>query len=186
MPIDSSTLYSVSHKSKSSRGNSYKRFLPIHAVVCPAFNIDRGSCEQPWRQAVYSGKENGFRNAQVTVLAPTGTIGFMMDCDTTGIEPMLAVVSYKKLVGGGVMTIANGAVTSALTRLGYPHRCQRQGLPSAVRLQRHDQQADVQPRANAAYGGRQGKGRESCHSRRLGGYEGSKFQWWRMRPSHPP
>jgi ribonucleoside-diphosphate reductase alpha chain len=74
-----------------------------------------------WREAIVKGKEkeNGFRNAQVTVLAPTGTIGFMLDCDTTGIEPMLAVVSYKKLVGGGVMTIANGAVTSALTRLGY-------------------------------------------------------------------
>src|SRR5260370_36348100 len=72
-----------------------------------------------WRQAIHSGKENAFRNAQATVLAPNGTIGFMMDCDTTGIEPMLAVVSYKKLVGGGHMTIANGAVTSALTRLGY-------------------------------------------------------------------
>jgi ribonucleoside-diphosphate reductase alpha chain len=61
----------------------------------------------------------GFRNAQVTVLAPTGTIGFMMDCDTTGIEPMLGLVSYKKLVGGGYMTLVNNAVPRALARLGY-------------------------------------------------------------------
>ena len=61
----------------------------------------------------------GYRNAQVTVLAPTGTIGFMMDCDTTGIEPDLALVKYKKLVGGGLIKIVNNMVPTALLKLGY-------------------------------------------------------------------
>jgi ribonucleoside-diphosphate reductase alpha chain len=65
------------------------------------------------------GRDAGFRNAQTTVLAPTGTIGFMMDCDTTGIEPDLALVKYKKLVGGGVIKIVNQTVPSALLKLGY-------------------------------------------------------------------
>ncbi len=72
-----------------------------------------------WSEALANGREHGFRNAQVTVLAPTGTIGFMMDCDTTGIEPELALVKYKKLVGGGVIKIVNQTVPSALIRLGY-------------------------------------------------------------------
>ena len=61
----------------------------------------------------------GYRNAQVTVIAPTGTIGFMMDCDTTGIEPDLALIKYKKLVGGGVIKIVNNTVPAALIKLGY-------------------------------------------------------------------
>ncbi len=65
------------------------------------------------------GKAHGYRNAQMTVIAPTGTIGFMMDCDTTGIEPDLALVKYKKLVGGGVIKIVNNTVPQALIRLGY-------------------------------------------------------------------
>ncbi|HUZ96286.1 MAG TPA: vitamin B12-dependent ribonucleotide reductase [Edaphobacter sp.] len=72
-----------------------------------------------WTDAERIGQKTGFRNAQVTVLAPTGTIGFMMDCDTTGIEPMLGVVVFKKLVGGGHLTLPNQAVRNALTRLGY-------------------------------------------------------------------
>jgi ribonucleoside-diphosphate reductase alpha chain len=75
-----------------------------------------------WREAIQLGKQYGYRNAQVTVLAPTGTIGFLMDCDTTGIEPNMGIVSFKKLVGGGHMTLANGAVTPALSRLGYSER----------------------------------------------------------------
>ena len=66
-----------------------------------------------------SGRKAGYRNAQVTVIAPTGTIGFMMDCDTTGIEPDLALVKYKKLVGGGVIKIVNNTVPQALIKLGY-------------------------------------------------------------------
>ena len=72
-----------------------------------------------WRAAYESGRHAGFRNAQVTVIAPTGTIGFMMDCDTTGIEPDLALVKLKKLVGGGVIKIVNNTVPQSLIRMGY-------------------------------------------------------------------
>jgi ribonucleoside-diphosphate reductase alpha chain len=72
-----------------------------------------------WEEAYELGKKNGFRNGQMTVIAPTGTIGFMMDCDTTGIEPDLALVKYKKLVGGGVIKIVNNTVPQALIKLGY-------------------------------------------------------------------
>ncbi len=72
-----------------------------------------------WEEAYELGRRAGFRNAQTTVIAPTGTIGFMMDCDTTGIEPDLALVKYKKLVGGGVIKIVNNTVPSALLKLGY-------------------------------------------------------------------
>jgi ribonucleoside-diphosphate reductase alpha chain len=75
--------------------------------------------KQVWDEALAHGEKHGYRNAQVTVLAPTGTIGFMMDCDTTGIEPDLALVKYKKLVGGGMIKIVNNTVPSALFKLGY-------------------------------------------------------------------
>ena len=72
-----------------------------------------------WDEAVELGEQFGYRNAQATVLAPTGTIGFMMDCDTTGVEPDIALVKYKKLVGGGLMKIVNTTVPMALKKLGY-------------------------------------------------------------------
>jgi ribonucleoside-diphosphate reductase alpha chain len=72
-----------------------------------------------WDEVLELGEQYGFRNAQATVLAPTGTIGFMMDCDTTGVEPDIALVKYKKLVGGGLMKIVNQTVPMALNRLGY-------------------------------------------------------------------
>src|SRR5204863_5034502 len=72
-----------------------------------------------WDDAVELGEEFGYRNAQATVLAPTGTIGFMMDCDTTGVEPDIALVKYKKLVGGGLMKIVNQTVPMALRKLGH-------------------------------------------------------------------
>ncbi len=72
-----------------------------------------------WDEALKNGEKFGYRNSQVTVLAPTGTIGFMMDCDTTGIEPDLALVKYKKLVGGGMIKIVNNTVPAALFKLGY-------------------------------------------------------------------
>ncbi|MGH9671469.1 MAG: vitamin B12-dependent ribonucleotide reductase, partial [Terriglobales bacterium] len=75
--------------------------------------------KQCWDDALAHGEKHGYRNSQVTVLAPTGTIGFMMDCDTTGIEPDLALVKYKKLVGGGMIKIVNNTVPSALFKLGY-------------------------------------------------------------------
>jgi len=77
------------------------------------------AARQCWQEALEKGRRFGFRNAQVTAIAPTGTIGFMMDCDTTGIEPELALVKYKKLVGGGVIKIVNNTVPEALFRLGY-------------------------------------------------------------------
>ncbi|MBV9182541.1 MAG: vitamin B12-dependent ribonucleotide reductase [Acidobacteria bacterium] len=74
-----------------------------------------------WDEALAHGEKYGYRNSQVTVLAPTGTIGFFMDCDTTGIEPDLALVKYKKLVGGGMIKIVNNTVPTALFKLGYSH-----------------------------------------------------------------
>src|SRR5438445_452538 len=77
------------------------------------------AAHEPWNTACERGAAHGFRNAQATVIAPTGTIGFMMDCDTTGIEPDIALVKYKKLVGGGMLKIVNQTVPIALRRLGY-------------------------------------------------------------------
>jgi ribonucleoside-diphosphate reductase alpha chain len=74
---------------------------------------------ESWDMALMYGEKYGYRNSQTTVLAPTGTIGFMMDCDTTGIEPDLALVKYKKLVGGGMIKIVNNTVPAALFKLGY-------------------------------------------------------------------
>ena len=74
-----------------------------------------------WDEALTAGEKHGYRNSQVTVLAPTGTIGFMLDCDTTGIEPDLALIKYKKLVGGGMIKIVNNTVPGALFKLGYTH-----------------------------------------------------------------
>jgi ribonucleoside-diphosphate reductase alpha chain len=89
----------------------------VNAKLVPAdlYQAARGA----WDEAVELGEQFGYRNAQATVLAPTGTIGFMMDCDTTGVEPDIALVKYKKLVGGGLMKIVNTTVPMALTKLGY-------------------------------------------------------------------
>jgi ribonucleoside-diphosphate reductase alpha chain len=77
------------------------------------------AAKSSWDEAITLGEKHGYRNAQASVLAPTGTIGLMMDCDTTGIEPDLALVKTKKLVGGGTMQIVNQTVPRALVRLGY-------------------------------------------------------------------
>src|ERR1700736_2629077 len=77
------------------------------------------TAQESWDTALQHGEKHGFKNSQVTVLAPTGTIGFMMDCDTTGIEPDLALVKFKKLVGGGLIKIVNNTVPAALMKLGY-------------------------------------------------------------------
>ncbi|MCX6635476.1 MAG: vitamin B12-dependent ribonucleotide reductase, partial [Acidobacteria bacterium] len=89
--------------------------IDSHRVPAALFEAARAS----WSEAYEMGRRRGFRNAQTTVIAPTGTIGFMMDCDTTGVEPDLALVKYKKLVGGGVIKIVNNTVPQALLRLGY-------------------------------------------------------------------
>jgi ribonucleoside-diphosphate reductase alpha chain len=78
-----------------------------------------GAARASWSAALSAGRRHGYKNAQVTVLAPTGTIAFMMDCDTTGVEPDLSLVKYKKLVGGGLLKIVNLTVPMALRRLGY-------------------------------------------------------------------
>ncbi|NJP47559.1 vitamin B12-dependent ribonucleotide reductase [Actinacidiphila epipremni] len=130
-------------------GTSYKRSAELAAVVGPydgyARNADAhnrvmkqhsdangaarrmddldtpvwAAATEAWQDVLRLGDKHGFRNAQASVLAPTGTIGLMMDCDTTGVEPDLALVKFKKLVGGGSMQIVNNTVPTALRRLGY-------------------------------------------------------------------
>ncbi|MCC6446916.1 MAG: vitamin B12-dependent ribonucleotide reductase [Armatimonadetes bacterium] len=92
----------------------------IAADACPAALLD--AARSAWDRALAMGEEYGFRNAQVTVLAPTGTIGLVMDCDTTGIEPDFALVKFKKLAGGGYFKIINQSIPPALRRLGYAER----------------------------------------------------------------
>jgi ribonucleoside-diphosphate reductase alpha chain len=79
----------------------------------------RKAAEQVWDEVVERGPRDGFRNSQVTLLAPTGTIGFMMDCDTTGVEPDIALIKYKQLAGGGTLKIVNRTLRQALGRMGY-------------------------------------------------------------------
>lgn len=88
----------------------------IHPA-CPLYLKD--AARQVWNECLQSGRRYGYRNAQATVLAPTGTIAFMMDCDTTGIEPDIALIKYKQLAGGGMMKIVNRTVPQALHTLGY-------------------------------------------------------------------
>jgi ribonucleoside-diphosphate reductase alpha chain len=106
----------------------HKRVIRKHAdaseQVRPVGTIDREILDlanATWQECVELGETNGYRNAQSSLLAPTGTIGLMMDCDTTGIEPDLALVKFKKLVGGGSMQIVNQTVPRALKNLGYQH-----------------------------------------------------------------
>ena len=89
----------------------------INGTLIPTSLLD--AARTAWDDALAEGQVSGYRNAQATVLAPTGTIGFLMDCDTTGIEPDIAIVKYKSLVGGGMMKIVNQTVPEALDRLGY-------------------------------------------------------------------
>jgi ribonucleoside-diphosphate reductase alpha chain len=104
----------------------HKRVMRMHAdasaVVRPVDSFDKAILDlanKTWQECLTLGEANGYRNAQASLLAPTGTIGFMMDCDTTGIEPDLALVKFKKLVGGGSMQIVNQTVPRALKNLGY-------------------------------------------------------------------
>ncbi|HEX6301850.1 MAG TPA: vitamin B12-dependent ribonucleotide reductase [Acidimicrobiia bacterium] len=91
--------------------------MGINADVCPADLL--AAARESWDLALERGVKHGYRNAQATVLAPTGTIGLLMDCDTTGVEPDFALVKFKKLAGGGYFKIVNQSVAPALTRLGY-------------------------------------------------------------------
>ena len=103
----------------------FLRVMGKHRAALKGINTDHvpetlfAAASRSWDDAVELGEAFGYRNAQTTVLAPTGTIGFMMDCDTTGVEPDIALVKYKKLVGGGLMKIVNNTVPMALRNLGY-------------------------------------------------------------------
>ncbi len=106
--------------------DAHKRVIRKHAAANDEIRTYGGNdattlklATQTWAQTLATGERNGYRNAQASVLAPTGTIGLMMDCDTTGIEPDLALVKFKKLVGGGSMQIVNQTVPRALSSLGY-------------------------------------------------------------------
>ena len=104
----------------------HKRVMRKHAAANDAIRtyetLDKDvqrEANKAWDATIRLGEKNGYRNAQASVLAPTGTIGFMMDCDTTGVEPDFSLVKFKKLVGGGSMQIVNGTIPRALRRMGY-------------------------------------------------------------------
>jgi ribonucleoside-diphosphate reductase alpha chain len=109
------------------------------------FNYLKDEARASWDGALSAGIEHGYRNAQVTVLAPTGTIAFLMDCDTTGVEPDIALVKYKLLAGGGMLKIVNRTVPEALRRLGYS---QTQAADIVAHIERFDTIEDVEE-ANA-------------------------------------
>jgi ribonucleoside-diphosphate reductase alpha chain len=109
-------------ENRDAHNNVMRMHRDAAYAIPDAACADRGLLEaarSTWDEAVSLGELYGYRNAQATVLAPTGTISFLMDCDTTGIEPDFSLVKYKELVGGGTMTIANRTVPPALERLGY-------------------------------------------------------------------
>ena len=105
---------------------AHKRVMRKHAAATDSVRTSTSLdadvlklAEKEWAESLRVGETNGWRNAQASVLAPTGTIGFMMDCDTTGVEPDFSLVKFKKLVGGGSMQIVNQTIPLALRRLGY-------------------------------------------------------------------
>src|SRR5256886_10246330 len=102
----------------------------IDHALAPAELI--GAAHDSWNRAVQLGEQHGYRNAQATVLAPTGTIGLLMDCDTTGVEPDFALIKFKKLAGGGSFKIVNQSVPRALKKLGYS-AAQVQSIVDSVR-----------------------------------------------------
>ena len=105
------------------------------------FNYLKDEARHTWDRALEVGEEHGYRNAQVTVLAPTGTIAFLMDCDTTGIEPDIALVKYKLLAGGGMLKLVNRGVPDALRRLGYG---EEENKKIIAHIEKHDTIEDIQ------------------------------------------
>ena len=132
----------------------------------------RRSCscaaQEAWDDAVELGERYGVRNSQATVLAPTGTIGLMMDCDTTGIEPDLALTKAKKLVGGGTMFIVNQTIPRALRKLGYSRRRGRHDRRLHRRAQDDHRCAGVQGRAPAGVRVLDGRQHDPLHGSRAG------------------
>ena len=113
---------------RNHRRAAYGEKTGYEALATPPVRLDHAACPDPrliehakraWDRALMLGEQHGYRNAQATVIAPTGTIGLVMDCDTTGIEPDFALVKFKKLAGGGYFKIINRAVPEALRVLGY-------------------------------------------------------------------
>jgi ribonucleoside-diphosphate reductase alpha chain len=109
-PPNSSSMLEVMRKHRRALGSIEPAHVPLELLK---------GAREAWDQALEWGEACGYRNSQVSVLAPTGTIGFMMDCDTTGVEPDIALIKYKKLVGGGLLKIVNNTIPIALRRLGY-------------------------------------------------------------------
>ena len=107
------------------------RSIPCRSITPPARKpTSITHAKAAWDKALELGELNGYRNAQTTVVAPTGTIGLVMDCDTTGIEPDFALVKFKKLAGGGYWKIINQAVPVALRTLGYSEAISRRSRPT--------------------------------------------------------
>src|SRR5205085_5468416 len=113
---------------RNHRRAAYGEKTGYERVAQPPVRLDHAACpdtamiahaKSAWDKAITLGEQHGYRNAQATVIAPTGTIGLVMDCDTTGIEPDFALVKFKKLAGGGYFKIINRAVPEALRTLGY-------------------------------------------------------------------
>ena len=123
------TAYNITHNAASRKGVGDFEQLDIHPVGIDQaqFNVNDPlaskqlirAAQECWDRALFLGERHGYRNAQSTVIAPTGTIGLLMDCDTTGVEPDFALVKFKKLAGGGYFKIANQSLRPALVNLGY-------------------------------------------------------------------
>jgi ribonucleoside-diphosphate reductase alpha chain len=109
-PLNREPMLRVIRKHRAAAGRINPGYVPSDLY---------GAAQKAWSDALIAGEKHGYKNSQVTVLAPTGTIGFMMDCDTTGVEPDIALIKYKKLVGGGLLKIVNQTVPEALRRLKY-------------------------------------------------------------------
>jgi ribonucleoside-diphosphate reductase alpha chain len=126
--------------------DSMQEVIRLHRQYCDRiensieFGFLKEEAKEVWNHAIRASTKHGFRNAQVTVLAPTGTIGFLMDCDTTGIEPDIALVKYKLLAGGGMLKIVNQTVRPALEKLGYAPEQTEQIL---AHINEHDTIEDV-------------------------------------------
>ncbi len=123
---------------------------PIDPAFCPADLLD--AARQAWDQALELGNRHGYRNAQTSVLAPTGTIGLVMDCDTTGIEPDFALVKFKKLAGGGYFKIANQSIAPSLRCLGYDQHQILDILAYVVGTSSLDNAPHINPRSLAERG----------------------------------
>jgi len=125
---------------KKHRAHAYK----ISEQSCPADILQ--AAKQDWDEAVALGEQFGYRNAQATVIAPTGTIGLLMDCDTTGVEPDFALVKFKKLAGGGSMKIVNNAVKKALSNLNYSEMEQKDIIDYALGVGRFVEDSPINRR----------------------------------------